>query len=91
VGLAAAHVALYQSARSRGYKLSREGADPRSLLGDGCVRVDVLARCVYVLSFAMYSIQVDCLYVLSLTLDVAPASSFIASKERARVTFMVKR
>jgi hypothetical protein len=28
-----ARVALHQSARSRGYKLSREGADPRSLRG----------------------------------------------------------
>jgi hypothetical protein len=28
-----ARVALHQSARSRGYKLSREGADPRSLQG----------------------------------------------------------
>jgi hypothetical protein len=26
-----AHVALHRSARSRGYKLSREGTDPRSL------------------------------------------------------------
>jgi hypothetical protein len=34
VGFAAAHVALHQSARSRGYKLSREGADPGSLLRD---------------------------------------------------------
>jgi hypothetical protein len=55
------------------------------------VHVDVLARCVYVLSFAMNSIQVDCLYVLSLILDVALASPFIASKERARVIFVVKR
>jgi hypothetical protein len=33
----------------------------------------------------------DCVYVLSIALDVAPASPFIAFKERARVTFMVKR
>jgi hypothetical protein len=31
VGSAAAHVVLHQSARSMGYKLSREGADPKSL------------------------------------------------------------
>jgi hypothetical protein len=38
VGFAAARVALHRSARSRGYKLSREGADPRSLLrGGACV------------------------------------------------------
>jgi hypothetical protein len=32
VGFAAARVALHRSAHSRGYKLSREGADLRSLL-----------------------------------------------------------
>jgi hypothetical protein len=38
VDSAAARVALHRSARSRGYKLSREGVDPRSLLrGDVCV------------------------------------------------------
>jgi len=31
VGVVAAHVPLHQSAHSRGYKLSREGADPKSL------------------------------------------------------------
>jgi hypothetical protein len=31
VDFAAARVALYQSAYSRGYKLSREGANPKSL------------------------------------------------------------
>jgi hypothetical protein len=31
VDLAAARVALHRSARSRGYKLSREGTDPKSL------------------------------------------------------------
>jgi hypothetical protein len=36
VGVAAAYVALHRSARSRGYKLSREKADPKSL-GWGCV------------------------------------------------------
>jgi hypothetical protein len=43
VGFAAAHVALHRSARSRGYKLSREGVDPRSLLRGGA--------CVWMLSF----------------------------------------
>jgi hypothetical protein len=47
VDSAAARVALHRSAHSRGYKLSREGADPRSLLrGDVCVVV--LVRCVRV-------------------------------------------
>jgi hypothetical protein len=33
VGSAAARVALHRSARSKGYKLSREGTDPRSSRG----------------------------------------------------------
>jgi hypothetical protein len=33
VGSTAARVALHQSAHSRDYKLSREGANPRSLRG----------------------------------------------------------
>jgi hypothetical protein len=49
VGFAAARVALHRSARIRGYKLLREGADLRSLLRGVCVCVDVLARSVYVL------------------------------------------
>jgi hypothetical protein len=68
VGFVAAHVALYRSARIKGYKLSREGADLKSLCGGVCV--------------------------LSKTrppLGVAPASPFIVSKGRARVTFVVKR
>jgi hypothetical protein len=43
VDFAAARVVLHQSAHSRGYKLSREGADPRSLVRGG-VCVDVLVR-----------------------------------------------
>jgi hypothetical protein len=43
VDTAAARVVLHRSARSRGYKLSREQADPRSLLRGGAC-VDVLAR-----------------------------------------------
>jgi hypothetical protein len=35
VGFAAARVALHRSARSRGYNLSREEADPRSLVLSG--------------------------------------------------------
>jgi hypothetical protein len=54
VGSTAAHVASHRSARSRGYKLSREGADPRSLLrGDVCVVV--LARCVFLISALVLS------------------------------------
>jgi hypothetical protein len=37
VGFAAVRVALHRGARSRGYKLSREGADPRSLVSGGGV------------------------------------------------------
>jgi hypothetical protein len=33
VDSAATHVALHRSARSRGYKISRDGADPKSLGG----------------------------------------------------------
>jgi hypothetical protein len=33
----AARVALHQSVSSRGYKLLREGTDPRSLRGEVCV------------------------------------------------------
>jgi hypothetical protein len=40
VGSTAARVALHRSARSRGYKLSRKGADPRSLRG-------ICVRCVF--------------------------------------------
>jgi hypothetical protein len=49
VGFAVALVVSHQSAHSRGYKLSREGADPRSLLRGMCVCF-VLARCVCVVS-----------------------------------------
>jgi hypothetical protein len=55
-----------------------EGADPRSLLrGDMCVVVLAMCVCVFVPAFVL--------------LDVAPTSPFIVSKERARVTFVVKR
>jgi hypothetical protein len=67
VSFAAARVVLHRSACSRGYKLSREGADPRSLLRGWCM----------------------CCFD-SIVLHVAPVSPFIASKERARITFVVK-
>jgi hypothetical protein len=74
---AAARFALHRSARSKGYKLSREGADPRSPLRGGvCVDVVVLIE--------VKSIRLP-------ALNVAPASPFIAFKERAQVTFVVKR
>jgi hypothetical protein len=79
VDSAAARVVLHRSACSRGYKLSREGADPRSFLRCGLC-VDVLARCVCVRSSFFAS-----------SLDVAPASPFIVFKERARVTCVVKK
>jgi hypothetical protein len=71
---------LHQSARSRGYKLSRERADPRSLR----------KRCVVcVLSFdRSCPVEVNS---ICLILGVAPAFPFIISKERARVKFAVKR
>jgi hypothetical protein len=43
VGFAAVRVALHWGAHSRGYKLSREGAGPKSLGGGG---VRFLLRCV---------------------------------------------
>jgi hypothetical protein len=76
VDSAAARVALHRSARSRGYKLSREGADPKSLWWCVCV-------CLSAWSVRCVSIRVP--------LDVAPASPFIVPKGRAQVTFVVKR
>jgi hypothetical protein len=47
VNSAAARVALHRSAHSRGYKLSREGADPMSLLrGETCVWLSWRGVCV---------------------------------------------
>jgi hypothetical protein len=42
-GFAVVCVALHRGARSRGYKLSREGANPRSLVsgGGGVVSIEV--------------------------------------------------
>jgi hypothetical protein len=44
VGFAAIHVALHQSARSRGHKLSRKGVDHRSLLRGGAFVLMLLFR-----------------------------------------------
>jgi hypothetical protein len=44
VGFAATRAVLHRSACSRGYKLSREGADPRSVLGDGVCVLMLLFR-----------------------------------------------
>jgi transcriptional regulator NrdR family protein len=71
VNFTAARVALHQSARSRGYKLSREGTNPRSLQRR---RVCCLSEVCFLVFH-----------------DVAHASPFIVYKDRARVTFVVKR
>jgi hypothetical protein len=63
VDVATARVALHQSARSRDYKLSREGADPKSLwwcvslsaCSTSCVSIGVPPRCGPCLPF--YSTQ----------------------------------
>jgi hypothetical protein len=60
---------------------SREGADPRSLLW---------GVCVCVVSFDQ-SCPVEVNFIRLIPLGVALASPFIVSKERARVTFSVKR
>jgi hypothetical protein len=79
VGFDAARVALHRSAHSRGYKFSREGADLRSLLrGGACVLMSWRGVCV---------VSSSC----RSSLDVASASPFIVSKEKAWVTFVVKR
>jgi hypothetical protein len=69
---------LHRSARSRGYKLLREGANPRSHLRGGVCGCFWRGVCVVVPLVLIF-------------LDVAPASPFIVSNERTRVTFMVKR
>jgi hypothetical protein len=85
VDSSAAHVALHQSARSRGYKLSREGTDPRSLQGGVWV---VLARCVSVIARCV------CVFLSEVCVFIIPkcghSSPFIVFKGRARVTFVVK-
>jgi hypothetical protein len=75
VDSAAARVALHQNTRSRGYKLSRKGADLKSLWWCVCLSAWT-ARCVS---------------IRGLPLDVASASPFIVFKGRTRVTFVVKR
>ena len=50
VGAVAAHVPLHQSAHSRGYKLSREGVDPKSLWW--CVSLSACSlNCCLVVAF----------------------------------------
>jgi hypothetical protein len=77
VGFAAVRVALHRSARSRGYKLSREEADPMSLEWRWCV--------VLIEMGSSY-----CCLIVSSPLDMALTSPFITSKWRARVIFAVK-
>jgi hypothetical protein len=78
VGSTAARVALHRSARNRGYKLSREGIDPRSLRG----------KWVSVVYGSLFrSVIVN----PSPPREVSRASPFIVSKGLVRVTFVVKR
>jgi hypothetical protein len=86
VGSSVARVALHQSACSRGCKLSREGADPRSLRGRGVCCLS--EACVP--HFCVHLKESVLIHHHESTLDVAPASPFIVSKGRARVTFVVK-
>jgi hypothetical protein len=74
-----ARVALHQSACSRGYKLSREGTDARSLRVR-CVCVRHSEVCVH-LSDVCVRLSEVCVH----------ASPFIVSKGRARVIFVVKK
>jgi hypothetical protein len=74
---------MHWGARSRGYKLSREGADPKSLVSGGG---DVLLWLDRLIVDLLIARSPDHL----IDLDMAPASRFIASKGRARVTFVVK-
>jgi hypothetical protein len=67
-------VALHRGACSRGYKLLREGAGPKSL-----------EWWWWLLFF--FSWFFDCLFLILFALD--PAFPFIASKGRARVTFAI--
>jgi hypothetical protein len=74
VDSAAARVALHQNAHSRGYKFSREGADPRSLLWRVCV----------------FECLVSEVYFDQVPPRCGPVSPFIVPKGRARVTFVIK-
>jgi hypothetical protein len=80
VDSAAARVALHRSARSRGYKLSRERADHKSLW--------------WHMSLSSWSVR--CVLeqgsiLIGVPPDVASASPFIVPKGRAHVTFVVKK
>jgi hypothetical protein len=63
-----------------GVKAFKKGSESQVSFEGWCVCVDILARSVCVVSSSSRS-----------SLDVAPASPFIVSKERARVTFVIKR
>jgi hypothetical protein len=83
MSFAAARVALHRNARSRGYKLFERGSRSQVSFMGVCV-------CVCVVSFDLScSVEVNSIHLIPL--GVAPASPFIVSKERARVTFAVKR
>jgi hypothetical protein len=75
VDSATARVALHQSARNRGYKLSREGADPKFLWW-----------CVCALECLVSEVCFN-----QAPLRCGPCLPFYSSQGRARVTFMVKR
>jgi hypothetical protein len=81
VDSAVARVALHWSACSRSYKLSREGADPKSLRWRMSL-CSWLVRCV---------LEQESISPPRVSLDVASTSPFIVPKGRARVTFVVKR
>jgi hypothetical protein len=82
VGFTAVRVALHRGARSRDYKLLIEEADPRSLVSGGG---DVVSM----------GSSYCCLIARSFDLLIARSPPhmwplLIASKGRARITFMVK-
>jgi hypothetical protein len=80
VGFAAARVALHRNAHSRGYKLFERGSGSQVFF----------MGCVCAVSFDQ-SCPIEVNSIRSIPPDVAPASLFIVSKERAHVIFMVKR
>jgi hypothetical protein len=80
VDSAAARVALHRTVRSRGYKLSREGADPKSLWW--CMSFSYWSvRCVLAQGSVSIGPSSRC----------GPCLPFIVPKGRAWVTFVVKR
>jgi hypothetical protein len=77
VGIATVRVTLHRGARSRGYKLSREGAGPKSLGWWWWCAVSI-------------AVDSSCCCLIILPLRLLPASPFITSKGRSQVTFAVK-